>query len=326
MKDGKKKAGGKPPQAPQKNPENPQGTEKYGQGALNFRVLLIIWSVVLGLLIVAFIVGHFAIGDTTGGTAAFPLVTVITAFTAFVVQSIFSFAVVSHNEIIRRESKELKKSNADINARSEAFRILQFIASHYTVVDFVDYVLLYEEFERYTEKLRKTKDFTFYLKEEGVDESDVAENFNGYRFVTIKLPMKIVEGKAVGKVKFSRFKFTKENGEHRFLPCAGANESLILFNEMDHRSEVVVNLIMKKSSEFFTPGHLNPYLKIKISLTVQSLLGVAIKGWIELYFTNPEKLEKSGANKYKILSSHFEIAGLPVLTHSLGADMKMKSD
>ena len=284
--------------------------------ALNFRVLLVIWGTVLALMIVAFIIGHYAIGYTTYSTAAFPLIAAITSFSAFVVQSIFSFAVVNHNDMIRKQSAELKKNNTDTNARSEAFRKLQFIGEHYTVVDFVDYVLLYEEHLQYTDQLKSSHDFSFYLKEEGISEEDILANFDQYRFITIKMPMKIVEGKTVGKIKYSAFKFKREGREYRFLPCMGNNESLILFNEIDHRTEVIVNLIMRRDSEFFMPNQLNPFSKIKISLSMHSLLGVAIKGAIELYFTNPEQTEISGANKYPILSSHFEIDGLPILTHN----------
>jgi len=44
-----------------------------------------------------------------------------------------------------------------------------------------------------------------------------------------------------------------------------------------------------------------------------SLLGVVVDGSIELYFTNPEKIDKTGANKYRINSSQFELIGAPKL-------------
>jgi len=79
---------------------------------------------------------------------------------------------------------------------------------------------------------------------------------------------------------------------------------------------VVVNLIEKKDSGFFNVKEVNQFSKIKINLTMQSLLGVAIDGIIELYFTNPQKIEKSGHSKYNIISSHFEVNGMPKLVDS----------
>jgi len=287
-----------------------------------FKILVIVWSVVFGLAIAGFFIGQFVFGDTTDSTAAFPLVATITSFAAFIVQSIFSFAVVRHHEVTRIEHNELRKNTLDINARSEAFRTMQFIASHYTMIDFVDYMLMYEEYDNYVEKLRSTGDFGFYLAEDDVCIKGIRDNFDDYKFVTVKMPLVVIEGKSIGKLRFSSFKLATKEKEHRFVSCDGSNEALVLFNEIDHRNEVVLNLIMKKSSDFYWSGKITPFQSIKVDLTVQSLLGVAVSGAIDLYFTNPQKLEKSGANKYNIISSHFEVAGLPTLTHSVHADVK----
>ena len=307
-------------QKKEKTPEKAAAAPPPKGDILNVRFLVIIWGTVFLVLIVAFIVGQVS-GEFAKGST-FPLISAITSFAAFIVQSLFSFSVLKHNAMVRDMSDEVKKSTDDINARAESFRTLQFIADNYSVVEFADYMLLYEESERYTAILKKTKDFTVYLREDNVDEKDIFEHFDDYQFLTVKIPFTAIEGKTIGKIKFSRFKFVKDCGDHRFVSCGGPADSLILYNETDKRSEVVVNLIVNKTSGFYAADKVIPFLKIKISLTMQSLLGVAVKGWIELYFTNPRKLEESGANKYKILSSHFEISGLPTLVNAVGEDIK----
>ena len=109
-------------------------------------------------------------------------------------------------------------------------------------------------------------------------------------------------------------KFIKDAATYNLAPSENETaNALIIYNENDHRSEAVINLIVKKDSELYNSGEINLYQKIKITLTMESLLNVAITGSIELYFTNPEKIEKSGANKYKINSSQFQLIGKPRL-------------
>ncbi|MCL2675985.1 MAG: hypothetical protein FWE84_05340 [Firmicutes bacterium] len=304
--------------------QKPDLTPKEKKRSVNVRILMIIWVSLLALIvgvIIIFIIIMNTVQDFDM-SPIFHVVTLIISFATFTATSIFSLAILNHNATSRNMNEEIQKNSCEANARAEAFRTLQFIASNYTIIDFVDYMLIYEEPDNYKAILKKTKDFTFYLREDNVDVNDIIENFADYKFVTIKLPIATVEGKTIGKIKFARFKFVKSNGEHRFVPCGGQNNSLIINNEKDNRAEAVVNLIMKKSSDFFRAGEIVPFSKIKISVTMQSLLGVAVKGWIELYFTNPLKLEDSGASKYKINSSQFEISGLPVLQNSVGEDIK----
>lgn len=101
----------------------------------------------------------------------------------------------------------------------------------------------------------------------------------------------------------------KGNSTHNFFPPEGETNALILYNESDKRSEAIINLIMKKTSD--TVGEINPFLKIKINLDKESLLGVIVGGSIVFYQSG--KNRKTGANKYKINSSQFEIAGKPRL-------------
>ena len=286
----------------------------------NIRLLLIIWGAVMVLVVAAYFISKKL--TVFNPDATFPLMSIIISFAAFAVSSLFSFSILNHNAILRDANDELKKNSDDVNARAEAFRTLQFIASNYTIVDFTDYIVMYDEPERYVGIFKSNHDFTFYMREDDVSIEDVNEHPENYRFITVKIPFTIVEGKTIGKVKFARFKFSKDGKDHRFVNCGRMTNSLILYNEQDHRSEALVNLIMRKGSEFYKPGAVNPFLKIKINLTMVSLLGVAVTGWIELYFTNPERLESDGSSKYKINSSQFEVSGLPQLLSSVNEDIK----
>jgi hypothetical protein len=88
---------------------------------------------------------------------------------------------------------------------------------------------------------------------------------------------------------------------------------LIINSEEDKHPELVLNLIMKSDNAFDTVSKVIPFTKIRLNLIMQSLLGVATQGKIELYFTNPKKLDESGANKYTIQSSQFHTVGQPIL-------------
>ncbi|MCL2062265.1 MAG: hypothetical protein FWH03_06560 [Firmicutes bacterium] len=290
----------KPPK-PQKPPKNAQVKR-----AINLRFMLIIWFTVFGLLLIAFFATYYIEAFELQQSIA--LVAALMSFAAFVVQSVFSFSILNYNAINRQTNEELR-----------AFQTMQFLAANYTVIDFVDHMLLFDESVRYIERLHKTGDFRFYLKQDDIDAKNIQDTVDAYKFLTVKIPISLVEGKAIGEIRFSSFTFASFEGtEYHFIPCLNQSSSLILYNETDHRNEVVVNLITKKDSDFYTSCALNPFAKIKIRLTMQSLLGVAVHGAIELYFTNPEKLEKSGANRYKIVSSHFEIEGAPELAAKKG--------
>ena len=296
----------------------------FKNAVYNIRILIIVWASVFAIIATLFIVSFF-VGDGDQkpwfDDSFSRTISIVISFAAFAVSSLFSFSILSHNAVTRDMNEEMKKSSNEVNARGESFRTLQYISSNYSVVDFVDFMLLYEEPDRYTSILRNSKNFQFYLREDDVDIMDVVENFDDYRFITVKIPIKIIEGKTISKIRFTRFKFVKEGTSHLFVACAGNNNSLIIHNENDHRDEVIVNLIMKNDSAFYPVGEVVNFLKIKISLTMQSLLGVSVKGWIELYFTNPLKLEEGGGNKYKINSSQFEVSGLPVLQNSVGEEL-----
>ncbi|MDR2201926.1 MAG: hypothetical protein LBP26_04090 [Clostridiales bacterium] len=285
-------------------------------GLTVFFILLAVWSAVLVGVIVVFCAG--SAGAFSVNPSAYYIVTVIVSFSSFAATSFFGLAVYRHNAAVRDQNNEIRHQTNAVNRRAEAFRNLQFISSNYTIIDFIDNMQIYEEGERYREKLRDTGSFDFYLLEKGTAKDDVIKNFDGYVFLTVRLPFAVVEGiKTLSRLKISQFKFEKPGNTYRFVPSDGAHASaLILYNEAEHRSEAVVNLVMRKDGDFYKLGEINPFLKIKTHLEMESLLGVTVAGSIELYFTNPENIEESGANKYAINSSQFELAGMPRLAVS----------
>ncbi|MCL2177163.1 MAG: hypothetical protein FWB72_04390 [Firmicutes bacterium] len=291
-------------------------------GVINVKFLAVIWAFVLVLSVSTYFVSRSF--PEYGARESIMLVTAIVSFASFIMTSLFSFLLFSHNAMARDTTKEMRKINDEINARNEEFKTLQFVAANYTMIELVDHMLLYEEYPQYIKRLRAQRDYTYYMRESDVDLDHLEENFDEYKFVTARIPISIVEGKAISKIRFSRFKLSKEEKEHRFLPACASCQCLIIFNEKDKRNELVVNLIMKKDSEFFIEGEIDIFSRIRINLTVQSLLGVVITGWTELYFSNPTKQEKYGANKYKIESSYFEISGLPTLITSVDKAIRHK--
>ncbi|MCL2255789.1 MAG: hypothetical protein FWC11_02905 [Firmicutes bacterium] len=283
------------------------------RGIIPLKFLVIIWIVVLVAMIVTFLVVELGSGDRIDAYTgrSLQLIALITSFAAFVVQSVFTFAILNYNSIMRQTMEENRQIADDVNERSEEFRELQFASSNYTVIDFVDYMTLYAESSRYTKKLKKDLDFTHYMKNENIELDEIKENFDEFAFTSVRIPIKIIDGKTISKVKFSRVKFTEDEKENIFLPCGGICDSLILFNEKDHRSEIVINLITRKDDRFFNQDVTSPFLKVKMKTVMQSLLGVAVTGEHELYFSNEKK--NKDHHKYEINSTHFEVSEMPKL-------------
>lgn len=296
--------------------------ENNGKANSNFKfklsTLILIWFGVLLVSGVLYAVSFASIPIIKAET--FWLLNIALAFATFVVTSFFSYVLIKHTDIINEQNR---KNNDSVNARSESFRTLQFVASNYAAVDFVDYMLIYEVYGRYINELKKTLNFQFYMREEGVSLDDIANNFHDFVFVAVRIPIQPLSSEnKISSIKFSDFHFHKEDTQHYFVPCSEhARNALILFNKEEKRQEVAINLVVRKSSEFWLHDAVNPFLKITFNHTMFSLLGVSVSGWTELYFVNPQKVEKSGANKYTINSSQFEISGLPKLSERVKQDI-----
>jgi len=279
--------------------------------SIGVKTLVFIWIAVFVIIVTLFAVSQAIPGEIIERPTYY-IIAIVISFASFVMTTLFSVSILNHNKMVR-----------EINEVNYAREMRNFAASNYGIVTLVDYMLMSEEINRYVEHLKTSRDFKLYMRENDIALEDVMKNPNDYNFLTLRIPFTL-PSKPVASVRFSRFKFTKENKHHLFVPCTTANNALVLYNESEKLSNVVVNLITKKTSAFYTPDTVIPFSKIKLNLTMLSLLGVSTTGWIELYFTNPEKLEKSGANRYKIISSQFKVDGFPTFVHSIDSDIEIQ--
>jgi len=281
--------------------------------------LIVMWAVIVVLIVIAAII-PIAIQEDIN----FTLMEVVVSLASFIATSFFSILIYNHNLTMREQNEEIRRQTKAEAKRGELFRNLQFMAGNYSIIDFVDHMLMYDEFDRYTKRLIESNDFSFYLLEQNLEKENVVSDVNNFKFITVRIPIQLIEGKVINKVTIHKMKFVKDTETYIFSPGEGipAN-ALIIYNTNDQRFESIINLVMKKESDFYKDGEINLYKNIKITLSMESVLNVVVTGVIELYFTNPEKIEKSGASKYKINSSQIQLIGRPRLDiSSADADEK----
>ena len=251
-----------------------------------------------------------------------PDVDMIQTPTARLLGNVLSMGVMIQSAIFSllliRQSEVNKRSSDDRNDRSEAFRNFQFIAENRAKVEFHEFMLMYRTNPRYVDRLKSRLDFKFFMRHNGIEMEDIVKNLDNYSFLTIIMPIKVVDGD-LGEIKFINFRLEKENEIHFFVPCSDDYQGLILWNEEKKRYEVTVNLILNKGSGFYNENTITTFTKIKLFHSVHSMLGVVVRGWTELYFTNPQKRERDGANRYMISSSQFKISGIPELETAVQA-------
>jgi len=283
--------------------------------AMKTKTLAIFMGVFTLIAVALFTVSQLMSGDIIR-TPTFQIVGNFLSLGLVLSSAWFSFLLIKQGETNRR-------NNDETNTRAESFRNLSFIASNHTIVDFYESITISYESERYIKRLKESHDFKFYMLEKGINLDDVKTNFEDYIFLTIKIPIRVVVGTAIGSIQFKNIRMDRSDKVHHFVPCTKDFHALILYNEDAKRQEVSVNIIANKDKDFYTQDIVNPFTKIKLFLTMHSFLGVAVSGWTELYFTNPQNLETDGANKYKINSSQFQIVGLPVLKKSVDDDISM---
>lgn len=70
---------------------------------------------------------------------------IIIAFASFGSSTLFSLLILHHNTTV-------SQINDDLNKRAELFRELQFTSSNYSIIEFMDRMLIYNESERYVER------------------------------------------------------------------------------------------------------------------------------------------------------------------------------
>lgn len=229
----------------------------------------------------------------------------VVSFAAFGASAIFSMMVYRHNITV-------SKINDDNNKRSELFRELQFASSNYSIIEFNDRMLISPESSWYIPKYHEKDIPSFHLVAEGLDPN--AE----LAFYTVRIPFRIVEGKTTGRIELTNIKFEKGREAFIFVPMAHEKvaRAYLLHNEKTKRSNMIINIVFNKSSNFFNEP-LNLFSKIKLKLTVSSILGVSIRGKSELYFTNPTQTEGQGLHTYKINSSNFITSSPPYIDEEI---------
>lgn len=234
------------------------------------------------------------------------IATLLVAFASFCSSATFSFLVYIHN-------KTVSKVNDDTNKRAELFRELQFASSNYSIIDFTGEVVIYKESDRYINRFIKNRNLDYHMIEIKENDDNILDKSDGYTYLSIKIPYRVLEGKVVSKITFQRLKFEKDGIGHRFVKPKGVHSSdaFLLYNEHNKRNEAIINIVVSNETDFFKVGEINEFSKIKINLKVTSLLGVEVDGIIELYFTNPLKQEADGSNTYKINSSNFTLTNMP---------------
>lgn len=267
-------------------------------------------TIVLALSIIMLFAGDDL--DRMFNVIGIRIAAIFIAFAAFLSSMLFSLLILLHNRTAVR-------MNDDTNRRGELFREQQFASSNYSIIDFMDRMLIYSESERYVDNVVKKQHLEFHMIEDGINAVDIFDNPDQYRFVSIRIPFKILEGKFVSSITFDKLRFERERVNFEFLPPLKDTESraFILYNEQTKRNNIIVNLIMKKNSSFYTQEQVNSFTKIKIYMNITSILSVKVKGNSELYFTNPEQIEGDGTNTYKINSSNFMITELPKIVDYL---------
>lgn len=271
-------------------------------------VAMIIVSVIVFIIsLVLLILGDYL--DKAFHVIGIRVATLFVAFSSFCSSTLFSLLILVHNRTV-------SKINDDNNRRGELFRELQFASSNYSIIEFMDRMLIYDESSRYIDRLVRRRSMAFHMTEESTQEEDVYQNPSKYSFVSIKIPFRVLEGKMVSSITFAKLKFEREDEVYEFFSGSKSEESkaFILYNEKTKRNNVIINLITPIDSCFFNKKDINVFSKIKIYINITSLLGVEVKGISELYFTNPEQIEGDGTNTYRINSSNFSMLSMPKIT------------
>jgi hypothetical protein len=280
---------------------------KQNQLIVPIKTLLFVSLFLLFSVLLALIFGDEL--DQQFNVIGIRIATLIVAFAAFISSSMFSLLIFSHNRTVSR-------INDDTNRRAELFRELQFASGNYSIIDFMDRMLIYDESTRYVDKFMSRPDFGFHMIENHITKKDVLLSPEKFQFTSIKIPFRVIEGKVVSAIFIEKLSFERNGQNFVFTSSEGLSEvkAHVLYNENTKRNNVIINLITTIDSEFFISSKINLFTKIKIFINVNSLLGVRTKGVSELYFTNPEQIEGNGTNTYKINSSNFTLIEMPKVT------------
>lgn len=279
----------------------------------HFRILAIISLFVFSVMIVSLAFGDFL--ARTFDVIGIRIATLFVAFASFCSSSVFSLLIFMNNRTVA-------KANEDANRRGELFRELQFASSNYSIIEFMDRMLIYDESDRYIEKYVKNQILDFHMIERRVDEEDIFLHPQNYSFISVKIPFRVIEGKVVSSITFHSLRFKREEKTFEFVSPGHQNDGrvYILYNEQTKRSNVIINLVFPKDADFWLSSQINVFTKITVNMEIRSLLGVAVRGVSELYFTNPQQIEGDGTNTYKINSSNFALSSMPKVMGLFGPE------
>lgn len=275
-----------------------------------FVIIGIVGFIVFFLALWMLIIGDFL--DQTFNVIGIRIATLFVAFSSFLSSMLFSLLIFMHN-------KTVVKYNDDTNRRAELFREQTFASSNYSIIEFMDRMLIYEESQRYIDRVITSKNMIFHMIASGIDENDVYLNRDSYHFISVKIPFRVIEGKIISSITFDKLRFERSGINYEFISPFSQEESraFLLYNEQTKRNNVIINLIDYKDSVFYNPALINEFTKIKIYINITSLLGVEVEGNSELYFTNPQQIEGDGSNTYKINSSNFTLTDMPKIKKSI---------
>ena len=120
------------------------------ESKLIFSVIIITGIIVFSLSLVMLYAGDQL--DQLFNVIGIRVVALFLAFASFLSSMLFSLLILLHN-------KTTVKINDDTNKRAELFRELQFASANYSIIDFIDRMLLYKESDRYIDKMITQKKY-----------------------------------------------------------------------------------------------------------------------------------------------------------------------
>lgn len=266
-------------------------------------IFIIVLLAIFIISLIALFFGDFL--DQTFDVIGIRVTALILSFASFGSSTLFSLLVYQHN-------KTVSQLNDDTNRRAELFRDLQFASSNYSIIEFMDRMLVTKENPRYIERLTKSNKAYFHLFDDRTNNPLNTQSIDDFKYFTIRIPFKLIEGKIVSSIKISELRFERDQKTYSFFPNIDqeSSQTFILNNELTQRSNMIINLAVNKNSDFFDIEDINLFSKIKIYLNITSLLNVMVQGQIELYFTNPNQ-EEALKHSYRIISSHFRLKERP---------------
>lgn len=274
-----------------------------------FAVIGVAGSIVFVIAFFMLIIGDWL--DQNFNVIGIRMATLFVAFASFLSSMLFSLLILRHNQTV-------VKYNDDTNKRAELFREQTFASSNYSIIEFMDRMLIYQEPVRYIDRMVQRKSMIFHMIKSDLQENEIFDNPKNYRFISLKIPFRVIEGKIVSSITFDKLRFERNGINYEFITPPSEHESraFLLYNEQTKRNNIIINLIIDNDSVFYDPQQINEFTKIKIYTNITSLLGVQVKGNIELYFTNPEQLEGDGTNTYRINSANFTLTEMPKIVRT----------